>query len=174
MLRVRTVRLDTASFRDALNEATGETGSNGWSLMLKDLVTALAQNQKSSVPTLVSALSRLIEEADKAGVLFESNAVKMFLNFILDQELVSVSPPPVAVLYWSIMSTLAKTSEYFRAIGREAAQSLCSRLTSLAWESLLPDADAEVAPGGSPPMPAKASPPARRSESTYDLGEVDL
>ena len=41
-------------------------------------------------------------------------------------------------LYWSVLSTLASQAEYFRAVGRDAAQQRCKQLADFAWDTLLP------------------------------------
>ena len=75
-------RLGTSAFRVALSEGSAE-GSNGWSQMLKAVVIKLTGDRKSSQPDLVSALSRLVEEADKCGALFQGHTAQDVVGHIL-------------------------------------------------------------------------------------------
>lgn len=130
-------RLDTPSFRAALTMRIGEN-SNGWSTVFKALVVKVKDNSsKASHAELVGALAKLIDEAGKCDAAFEVRSVHLVLNNILNEELVATSTP-AAKLYWSILGMLSSTDEYFRGVGREAAQSLCARLAATAWETILP------------------------------------
>ena len=129
-----TSRLGTAAFRAALNEVAGaDGGSNGWSVMLKSIIVKLNGERKSSHGELVNALSRLVEEADKAGALFEGRTVHDVVGHILN-----IFDDSNAKLFWSMLSTLASQAEYFRAVGREDAQERCTELANFAWKALLP------------------------------------
>ena len=128
-------RLSTPAFCAALGRATADGGSNGWSTMLKAVVVKLTGERKSSHGELVNALSRLVEEADKAGALFEGKAVFDVVGHILD----SLFDESSEKLYWSVLSALASQAEYFRAVGREAAQQRCKQLAQFAWDTLLPE-----------------------------------
>ena len=141
-------RLGTANFRAALSESC-EGGSNGWSTMLKAVVVKLMSERKSSQADFVGALSRLIEEADKSGVLFEGRTAHDVIGHILDTQVITSSPPALAKLYWSVLSNLAAQAEYFRAVGREAAQARCSELADYAWATLLPEVSAARGGNGS-------------------------
>ena len=77
-------RLGTAAFRQDLNAVSEDGGSNGWSTMLKAIVVKLTSDRKSSHAEFVNALSRLVEEADKAGALFEGLTVHNVVGHILD------------------------------------------------------------------------------------------
>ena len=112
-------RLDTSAFRTALNGTSEDGDSNGWSIMLKSLMVKLAGDRKTSHDELINALTRLVEEADKAGGLFEGRTVHLVVGHILETLQVEHGN---SKLYWSVLGTLASEAEYFRAIGREVLQ----------------------------------------------------
>ena len=149
-----TQRLDTPSFRAALSDFRDGDGDgiNGWSAILKAVVTKLTYAKSSSQPDFVGALSRLVEEAEKSGVRFDCNTAYKLVGHILDSELIQAAPPALAKLYWSILTSLSSEASYFRDVGRDLAQKRCRELADFAWMVLLPSAAAEqpgaAGPGG--------------------------
>ena len=137
-------RLGTSAFRQALNISSEDGGINGWSTMLKALVLKLMGDRKGSHAELINALSRLVEEADRAGALFSGHTVHQVVGHILEKPLDESN----SKLYWSVLGTLASQAEYSRAVGREAAQKRCKELTEFAWATLLPS-DSDGGGGGS-------------------------
>ena len=134
--------LDTPAFRAALSDfrsEEGQGGSNGWTETLKAVVIKVNKSQATAEADFVQALSRLVEEADRCGALFDGENVDKVVKSILQNERIAHAPTPqIKKLYWSILSSLVSEAAYFRAVGRETAQERCGQLASFAWEALLP------------------------------------
>ena len=132
-------RLSVGAIKKALDEGSssdGEWVSNGWSMMLKAVIVKLEDQSRSSHSDFVIALSMLVEEADKAGALFEGTIADSVVGHILDN-LFDESSAQSAQRWFSILAKLASKAEYFRAVGREAAQARCKQLCDFSWETLL-------------------------------------
>ena len=144
-------RLGTRTFLASLTKgstkgsATSDGLTNGWTSLLKAVMAKLSdESRRSSHADFVAVLSRLVEEAERCGVLFEGdcafNAIGLILNSLFD---VDTAPSPVANLYWSVLRNLAAQPENFRAVGRERAQCLCADLADFAWAALLPPEESQ-------------------------------
>ena len=146
--------LDTPAFRAALSDfrsEEGQGGSNGWTETLKAVVIKVNSAHATAEADFVQALSRLVEEADRCGALFDGENVDKVVKSILQNERIAHAPTPqIKKLYWSILSSLASEAAYFRAVGRETAQERCGQLASFAWEALLPGAADDSGTSGEP------------------------
>ena len=113
-------------------------------LWAQAVAVKLTGERKTSQADFVGALSRLVEEASKSHALFDGTTVHELVGHLL--RVITGAPPKLAQLYWSIVTALASQAEYFRAVGREAAQARCKQLADFAWATLLPNAGGAPAP----------------------------
>ena len=117
--------LDTPAFRAALSDyrsEEGQGGSNGWTETLKAVVIKVNKSQATAEADFVQALSRLVEEADRCGALFDGENVDKVVKSILQNERIAHAPTPqIKKLYWSILSSGALRPACELRVGGAAA-----------------------------------------------------
>ena len=137
-------RLATPQFVQLLSAERDDAGANGWTVLLKAMVSGMSEDSRRRSPQNVGTLERLVHAAERTGSTFEAAAAERLFHATLD-ELTAVNDLPVEVCkyYLAILSALCSRGSYFCAMGGATAQEIAGQMIELTISSLGND---ELAP----------------------------
>ena len=134
-------RLGTTRFLQLLSRV--QPPEKGWTLLLVTVLKSL-EAKRLQKPELVSGLQELVSAAAKVGSVFAVSSWRKTMEHLVELVNPAAAEPlkgKSAEQCWRIIATLCAQPAYFAMMGREAAQALAERISSLCWSVLGADDD---------------------------------